>query len=228
MGIPITCVRIGIIDDHRIVVEGLVRILGKMPGARVVFEGATADAAVRLAVEHEPDLLIIDLGIEGGGLNAIKKIRDQVPNVRCVIFTASDDPNLAIAAMSLGAKGYILKGIGSNELVAALNSIRTNQSYVSPEFAMKLVAAANHRGQAQHSDVSLNVRETQVIAQVEKGLTNRQIAENLKISEQTVKYYMSSLMQKYGATNRTHAAVEFRKRQQGEAGHGAAGQSRAY
>jgi two-component system, NarL family, nitrate/nitrite response regulator NarL len=113
--------------------------------------------------------------------------------------------------MSLGAKGYILKGIGSDELVGALKAVLNDQSYVSPEFAMKLVTAANAGREAEHANRYLNVREVQVITEVEKGLTNRQIAERLKISEQTVKYYMTSLMQKYGVTNRTLAVLEHRK-----------------
>lgn len=204
-------IRIGIVDDHCIVREGLVRVLRKLPGARIVFEGSSCSDAMRLTVEHEPDMLIIDLAMEGGGLNAIRHIREVLPEVRCVVFTASDDPMTAMAALSLGATGYILKGIGASELVAALQSILSNQSYVSPEFAMKLVSAANDRKVAAPAGTGLNVREVQVITEVERGLTNRQIAERLKISEQTVKYYMTSLMQKYGVSNRTLAVLEYRK-----------------
>ncbi len=203
-------IRIGLADDHSIVREGLVRVLRKIPNARVVFEGKNSADAVRLAALHEPDLVIVDLGMEGGGLNAIRQIYEHAPEVRCVVFTASEDPMSAIAAMSLGAKGYILKGIGADELVNALKSVLNDQSYVSPEFAMKLVTAANTRKDSA-ADANLNVREVQVISGVEKGLTNRQIAERLKISEQTVKYYMTSLMQKYGVSNRTLAVLEHRK-----------------
>jgi two-component system, NarL family, nitrate/nitrite response regulator NarL len=204
-------IRIGIADDHCIVREGLVRVLRKIPDARVVFEGKTAEEAIRLAADHEPDLLIVDLGMEGGGLNAIRMINEQTPEVRCVVFTASEDPMTAITAMSLGAKGYILKGIGADELVKALKSVLDDHSYVSPEFAMKLVSAANARKESSAEEANLNVREVQVITEVEKGLTNRQIAERLKISEQTVKYYMTSLMQKYRVSNRTLAVLEYRK-----------------
>ncbi len=211
LAVEIKDILIGIVDDHCIVREGLVRVLRKMQGARVVFEGANAFEAVDLAVKHEPDLLIVDLGIDGGGLNAIRLIGERAPNVRCVVFTASDDPKAALAALTLGAKGFILKGIGAAELVSALQSILSDQSYVSPEFAMRLVEVANATGGTVAADLHLNVREVQVINEVEKGLTNRQIAERLKISEQTVKYYMTSLMQKYGVTNRTLAVLEHRK-----------------
>jgi two-component system, NarL family, nitrate/nitrite response regulator NarL len=204
-------IRIGLADDHAIVREGLIRVLRKLAHARVVFEAKTAETTVRLAIDHEPDLLIVDLGMEGGGLNAIREISEKTPDVRCVVFTASEDPMSAITAMSLGAKGYILKGIGSDELVGALKAVLNDQSYVSPEFAMKLVTAATAGREAEHANRYLNVREVQVITEVEKGLTNRQIAERLKISEQTVKYYMTSLMQKYGVTNRTLAVLEHRK-----------------
>jgi two-component system, NarL family, nitrate/nitrite response regulator NarL len=207
-------IRIGIADDHSIVREGLVRVLRKIPHARVVFETKTAEDAIRLATEQEPDLMIVDLGMEGGGLNAIRMIHERTPDVRCVVFTACEDPMTAITAMSLGAKGYILKGIGADELVKALKSVLNDQSYVSPEFAMKLVSAANARKEAAVEEANLNVREVQVITEVEKGLTNRQIAERLQISEQTVKYYMTSLMQKYHVSNRTLAVLEYRKHAQ--------------
>ncbi len=211
MASNMTSVRIGIIDDHAVVREGFVRILRKMPAASIVFEGSTSRDAVRLATEHEPDLMIVDLGIEGGGLNAIRIIRENLPQVRCVVVTASDDPKMAIAALSLGAKGYILKGISSSDLIAALQLILSNQSFVSPEFAMRLVAAAHDKSLNEAAETNLNVREVQVISEVENGLTNRQIAERLKISEQTVKYYMTSLMQKFGVSNRTRAVLEYRR-----------------
>jgi two-component system, NarL family, nitrate/nitrite response regulator NarL len=211
MASTILPVRIGIIDDHCIVREGFVRILRRLPGARVVFEGSTARDAVQLTTQHEPDMLIVDLGIEGGGLNAIMAIRESLPQVRCVVLTASDDPNMAIAALSLGAKGFILKGISASDLIAALQLILSDRSYVSPEFAMKLVSAAHDNSRRQVAETDLSVREIQVITEVEKGRTNRQIAEHLKLSEQTVKYYMTSLMQKFGVNNRTLAVLEYRK-----------------
>jgi DNA-binding NarL/FixJ family response regulator len=116
-----------------------------------------------------------------------------------------------MAALSMGAEGYILKGIKSDDLLQALEGIVSNKTYVSPDFAMRLVSAVNVQKAVEKPKCSLNHREEQVITAVQHGLTNREVASQLKLSEQTVKFYMSSAMQKLGARNRVSAVQEYQK-----------------
>jgi DNA-binding NarL/FixJ family response regulator len=160
---------------------------------------------------HAPDLVMLDLGMEGGGLDALRRIKASHPETFCVILTSSDDPLKAMAALSLGAEGYILKGIKAEDLLPALEGILARKTYVSPDFAMKLVSAVNLQSQVAAQRSSLSHREEQVMAEVQHGLTNREVAVRLRLSEQTVKVYMSSAMQKLGARNRVSAVQEYQR-----------------
>jgi DNA-binding NarL/FixJ family response regulator len=141
-------------------------------------------------------------------MNALKEIAKNRPQVRCIIYTASDDAAVAMSAIQSGARGYVLKDAGLENLFAAVRIVMTDQSYVSPEFATRLVAAAAAQAQAKNQgdqQNGLNVRESQVLQEARRGLTNRQIGEQLRLSERTVKHYMSSAMQKFGVSNRVAA-----------------------
>lgn len=203
---------VAIVDDHPVVRYGLKMVLEAEPGFNVVGDGETADEAVDLAARHKPAVMLLDLAMPGGGIEAMHRIREVSPTTRCMILTVCDDPNVAIEALKAGARGYVLKGVSASELRSAIWVVVKDSSFISPEFATRLLQAAQapHRTQTPH-DV-LTHRETQIIDEVEKGLTNRQIAVKLNVSEKTVKYYMTSVMQKYNVNNRVSAVVAHRKR----------------
>jgi two-component system nitrate/nitrite response regulator NarL len=202
-------IKVGVVDDHAVVREGVVNILQGHNGMTVVFQGASADEAVALCREHRPDLLLIDQGIPGTGLAAVRTLQEELPSIVCVIFTAGDDPLVAIEALTIGASGYILKGISGNDLRTALVRILEGDSYVSPEFATRLITAAGAPVKTRNPNATLNAREEQIMMRVEKGLTNRQIAEELNLSEQTIKGYMSGIFEKYDVSNRVSAIREY-------------------
>lgn len=203
---------VGIVDDHALFREGLSAVLSRSMQYSVVFEGETADDAVSSVLTHLPDLVLLDLGLPGNTIDALRKIKERAPKTFCVILTSCDDPLKAMAALSLGAEGYILKGIKGDDLLQALHGILQRRTYVSPEFAMRLVTAANAQSRKSHQTTDLSYREEQVIREVQNGLTNREVASQLKLSEQTVKFYMSSAMQKLGVKNRVGAVREYQKR----------------
>ena len=210
-------IRVGIIDDHVLLREGLSAVLQRTGRYDIVFEGETANDAVAFVEKHHPDVILLDLGIEGGGLEALRKIKDRNSDVFCVVLTSCDDPLKAMAALSMGAEGYILKGIKSDDLLQALEGILARKTYVSPDFAMRLVSAVNLQKSVEKPKCALNHREEQVITAVQHGLTNREVANQLKLSEQTVKFYMSSAMQKLGVRNRVSAVQEYQRQMaQGE------------
>jgi DNA-binding NarL/FixJ family response regulator len=202
-----------ITDDHPLVRHGILSALSADKKITTLAQGETADDAVANAIKFKPDIMLLDLGIPGGGIEALKKIVSQVPTVRCVILTVCDNPKVAIEAIKCGAKGYILKGTSGKGLVTALRSIIQNETFVSPEFATKLLLES--QGAVENTEATdLNFRENQVIAEVAKGKTNKEVAKALKVSEKTVKHYMSRVFQAYGVSNRVGAVVAYRQEKQ--------------
>ncbi|KEP67972.1 chemotaxis protein CheY [Thioclava dalianensis] len=200
-----------IVDDHPIFRQGLCAVLQETLEIDVIAQGACATEAIALAARHCPDIMILDLTMPGGGLNALREIMDSIPSMQCILLTACDEPATAIEAMSSGAKGYILKGVGVVELEAAIDAILHGGTFVSPSFAAALLQAAlSGPGKGDKGSV-LTHRETQVLTELERGRTNREIAKRLAISEKTVKFYMTNIMQKYGVKNRLEAVIAHRQ-----------------
>ncbi|RFC62252.1 DNA-binding response regulator [Fulvimarina endophytica] len=204
-------VSLAVVDDHPIVRQGLITVLGRDPRFQIVAEGSSTSEALEIAIRHKPKVMLLDLGMPGGGgIEALALIRAHVPTTKCAILTVCDDAETAIKALNTGACGYILKGVSASDLKSAVWTIVNDQSFISPEFATKLLHAAQggeRRGQSE----GLSHREEQILAEVEAGLTNRQIADKLGLSEKTVKYYMTTIMHKYGVTNRVSAVVAAQK-----------------
>lgn len=209
---------VGIVDDHEVVRVGLMSAFAKRKDLRLVGEGRTADDAIAIAQGRKPDVLILDLSMPGGGMTALKEIAQTHPDVRCIILTASDDATVAMAALHHGARGYVLKGSGMDNLFAAIGIVMTNQSYISPEFATNVISATVQSKTRNRlaDDQKLNFRENQVLSEVERGLTNRQIGEKLMLSERTVKHYVSTVMQKFSVKNRVAAVNAYRRYLGGE------------
>jgi two-component system, NarL family, nitrate/nitrite response regulator NarL len=205
-------ISIAIVDDHPILRHGLAAVLRNEPRFRLVAEGGGASEALQIAQLHRPDIMILDLNIPGGGIEALKQIAIEFPSVRCIILTVCDSADTAISALNAGAQGYILKGVSAVDLKSAILTVFNNESFVSPEFATKLlIAAQNETQKTSIPDSRLSFREGQILRQVEAGLSNRMVAQKLRISEKTVKQYMSSIMQKYGVNNRVSAVNAFQK-----------------
>ncbi|WP_102225921.1 response regulator [Acidimangrovimonas sediminis] len=214
---------VGLVDDHPIFRQGLAALLAENMGCAAIHQGATADEAVEIASTHRPDVMFLDLSLPGGGMDALKRIAAAEPEVRCVLLTACDAAASAIEALNNGARGYILKGVGGRELVMAIDTILNDGTFVSPGFAATLLRAAQAPTDRQDPTQHLTQRELQVLHELERGHTNREIALRLDISEKTVKFYMTNIMQKYGVKNRVAAVLAFRASGAGQ-GAGAAPQ----
>lgn len=205
-------ISIAVVDDHPILRHGLAAVLRNEPRFRFVAEGGSATEALQIAELHRPDIIILDLNIPGGGIEALKQIVLEFPSVRCIILTVCDSGDTAIGALNAGAQGYILKGVSGADLKSAILTVFNNESFVSPEFATKMLLAAQSRSQdTSIADSRLSFRESQILREVAAGLSNRMVAEKLSISEKTVKHYMSSIMQKYGVSNRVSAVIAYQK-----------------
>jgi two-component system nitrate/nitrite response regulator NarL len=204
-------VSIALVDDHPIYRHGLAAVFRAEARFNVVAEGESSTEALQIASTHRPRIMLLDLGIPGGGIETIKQMCIEFPETYCVVLTACDNPQTGIAALNAGAHGYILKGVSATELKAALWAVYKNEtSFVSPEFATRLLSAAQTK-EPTVVDSGLSHREMQILREVVSGATNRMVAEKLSLSEKTVKHYMSSIMQKYGVTNRTSAVIAYQK-----------------
>lgn len=200
---------VAIVDDHPIVRQGLIAVLGSDPALKIVAEGASARDAVDIAKRLQPDVMLLDLDIPGKGIEALRLINPAFPSIHCIVLTVCDRYDAAMEALEAGAKGYILKGVGAGDLKNAVETVLNGGSFISPDFAAQLLLSKPARDVAK-SD-SLSFREDQIVREVARGLTNREIAERLQISEKTVKHYMTSLMQKLEVKNRVAAVMASQK-----------------
>ena len=212
-------IRLAVIDDHPVFREGVARCL-KDVGFEIAGEGSSKDDAVRIA-DGQPDIMLIDLSMPGGGLNAIAQILQRRPLQKIVVLTISESTDDVTQALNSGARGYALKGVGYRTLAAILRSVASGERYVSPTLSAKVISdlSARSNGEpAQRNPISgLNDRERKVLTLVASGLTNKRIAFELSVSDKTVKHHMSRIMAKLKAANRTEAAIVLRDAVQGRA-----------
>ena len=212
-------IRIGIVDDHPMLREGVANTLKKRADLQVVEQGANADEARDIAQRVRPDVMLMDVNMPGDVFASVRFISTELPDVKVLMLTVSESENDAFLALEAGARGYVLKGVSGPELVQAIRSVAKGETYITPEFANKLVNnIKKHEAETQKFD--LTQREEEVIVEVSKGLTNKEVAEKLLISEKTVKHHMGCVMQKLNARNRVEAVTALRHYREREASGG--------
>lgn len=200
--------RIVVVDDHPLFREGVVQTLEREPDFEVVGTGASASDAILLTRDKMPNIVLLDVSMQGGGLTAAREISSAAPEVQTVFLTVSEDVRTVEAALSAGVRGYILKGIGGADLVRSIRSIAAGATYITPDFAARLIAAKPAVPKGLHCNAdTLTPREQGVLDEVARGLTNKEIARKLRLSEKTIKHYMSAVLQKLGARNRMEAVI---------------------
>jgi DNA-binding NarL/FixJ family response regulator len=206
-------VRIAIVDDHPLFREGVVRSLEESGGFEIVGQGGNADDAVRLASDGSPHIILLDISMPGNGLAAARRVNESAPQVRIVMLTVSEAGDDIMAALKEGAKGYILKGIGSSMLADILRGIANGESYVSPSLAARLLVEMRNREAGEPPEdplSSLSRREEEILRLVAVGLSNKEVGLKLDIQEKTVKHHMTRILNKLQVRNRTEAALFLR------------------
>ncbi|WP_160105022.1 response regulator [Pseudomonas izuensis] len=202
-------IRIGIVDDHPLLREGVANTLKKRADLHVVEQGANADDARDIAQRTRPDVMLMDVNMPGDVFAAVRFISTQL-SVKVLMLTVSESEDDAFLALEAGARGYVLKGVSGPQLVQAIRSVAKGETYITPEVANKLLSNIKEH-EAEIRTLDLSHREEQVIREVSTGLTNKEVASKLLISEQTVKNHMSSVMQKLHARNRVEAVAALRR-----------------
>lgn len=197
------------IDDHPVLLEGLASIFDPLVDFEVVGKGRSAEDAIEVTMRSHIDVLVMDLNMPGDAFGAIAKIGQQRPHTKIIAFTASVGVDYAVRALEAGAHGYVIKGSPCDELIRAISAVVAGETYITQSFAGKVVSemrlAALRKTAAQA--IRLSVREEQILRLLLRGYTNREIANVLKISEKTVKHYMTILMQKLNARNRIEVVL---------------------
>ncbi|HEX6772575.1 MAG TPA: response regulator transcription factor [Acidobacteriaceae bacterium] len=195
-----TPVRLLVVDDHHIVRQGLVALLATVPEMQVVAEASDGRQALELYRRHQPDVTLMDLRMNTmNGVETTRAIRAEFPNARIIVLTTFDGDEDIYRALQAGARGYLLKGMDTEELLAAIRTVHSGKSRIPAPVAERLAERMNAP--------SLTERETEVLRLIVGGNSNKEIAAALFISEATVKTHINSLLGKLGVTDRTQAAT---------------------
>lgn len=196
-------IRVLIVDDHPIVREGVTAVLERERDIDVVGAAETVEDGLRLAARLRPDVVLLDLKLpDVGTIDSVTSFAAE--GRRIVVFTAYDTDDEVFRAIRGGARGYLLKGSPAAEIAQAIRQVHAGESYLTPRIAAKLV---NGFAQPRGRTGLLSARERGVLRLVAAGLSNRQIAETLSISERTVKFHVTAIFNKLGAENRAQAVA---------------------
>ncbi|AID33512.1 DNA-binding response regulator [Mesorhizobium sp. SEMIA 3007] len=214
----IGAIRIAIVDDHPLFREGVTRSLSEIGGFEIVGEGATAQDAERIASTVQPDILLLDISMPGGGLSAVVSILADHPAQKIVMLTVSETNADVTTALNAGVQGYILKGVGSRALADILRNVAAGEGYLTPTLSARLLSdlqsPQSANGVADRLR-QLTERQTEILRLVAEGLSNKEVALRLELQEKTVKHHMTGVLSKLNVRNRTEAALmvrEFRDR----------------
>jgi len=199
-----------LVDDHEVVRLGLKALLQRYPQFEVVGEAATAREAVDLVATLRPDVVIMDIRLPGtSGIDACAEITARFPQTRVLMLTSYAEDEMLFAAIRAGAAGYILKQIGSDDLVRALEAVARGESLLDPAVTQRVFQEVRRavRDEEAAAFAALSQQEKYVLLLVSEGKTNREIAQILFLGEGTVRNYVSSILSKLGVSNRAEAAA---------------------
>jgi DNA-binding NarL/FixJ family response regulator len=202
--------RILLVDDHEVVRLGIKALLGRHPQFQVVAEAGNAQEAIEQAMQHKPDVIIMDIRLPGkSGIEATQEITKKFPETKIIMLTSFAEDNLLFDAIMAGASGYVLKQIGSGELVRALETVARGEKLLDPAITQKVFDRVRQTAREAQGEnfARLTDREIQILARVAEGKTNKEIAEKVFLSEKTVRNYVSSILDKLNLSTRTEAAT---------------------
>ncbi len=200
-------IRLLIADDHEVVRTGLASLVAGTE-IEIVAEAANGDDAVRMAVERQPDLVLLDVRMNGtDGLAALARLQQEKPDLPVLMLSSYDNPTYVARAVALGARGYVLKGSTRDELLTSIRKAASGEDAWTRNELRRVTGALATPRLGSDVEVPLTQRESEVLRQMALGLTNKEIAQALHISYETVKEHVQHVLRKVGVTDRTQAAV---------------------
>jgi DNA-binding NarL/FixJ family response regulator len=193
-------IRIMSVDDHPLLREGLAAIINSQPGMILVAQACNAEEGITQFRKHQPDVTLMDLRLpDKNGIDAMRAIRAEFPDARVIVLTTFEGDAEIQRALESGARAYLLKNTPPKELVEVISQVHAGKKRIPSQVAARL---------AEHlSDEALTAREVEVLGQIAGGNRNRDIAEKLFITEETVKVHIKHIMEKLGASDRTQAVA---------------------
>lgn len=208
-------VRIVLVDDQPLYREGLAAVLASDPELKVVGEAGDGNEALRVCERERPDVVLMDLGMPSlGGAAATSKLKVLCPKARVLVLTTFDDDDSVFEALRAGAVGYLLKDANGERLKEAVRAAARGESFLAPQVASRVLAELARLRAQPHAAVRpspFTERESEVLALLARGASNKEIAAALFISEGTVKNHVTSIFGKLGVTDRTQAALKARE-----------------
>ncbi|MEU2421066.1 response regulator transcription factor [Streptomyces sp. NPDC007851] len=205
-------IRVFLLDDHEVVRRGITDLLDSEPDISVVGDAGTVQHALARGPALRPDVAVLDVRLpDGDGITVCRELRDQMPDLACLMLTSFDDEEALLDAIMAGASGYVLKQIKGSDLVSAVRTVASGQSMLDPATTARLMRSL--RSDPPDTPTlpaglaSLSPRERDILTLIGDGLTNREIGKKLYLSEKTVKNHISRLLAKLGVQRRVQAAV---------------------
>lgn len=202
--------RLLLVDDHEVVRVGVKALIERHPGMEVVGEAGTVREAIDGTERLRPDVVLLDIRLQGGsGVDACREIKNRWPETKIIMLTSFAEDETLFDAIACGAEGYVLKQIGSAQLIEALEKVGRGQALLDPAVTSRVLAKVREaqRHEQGHAFDGLNQQELAILAHLTEGLTNREIGAQLALSEKTVRNYVSIILKKLDLTSRAQAAA---------------------
>jgi DNA-binding NarL/FixJ family response regulator len=196
-----------LVDDHEVVRYGLKNLLERQPGWEVVAEAGSVAESIRRANEYQPDIIVMDIRLrDGSGIEACREIVKVHPQIKVIMLTSFAEDELLFNAISAGAVGYVLKQVGNDDLLRAIETVARGEALLDPSVTGQVLAKLREATRVE-AFMDLTDQELKVLSLIANGKTNKEIAANLHLGEGTVRNYVSSIFGKLGLSNRAEATA---------------------
>ena len=201
-------IRVLLVDDHELVRQGVASMLAKADDLTVVGEARTGREAIEAARKELPDVVLMDVRMpDMDGLEATRRIKEERPRTAVIMVTMHDNPAYLREAVRAGAAGYLLKDVSKDELLDAIRQVATGGAFIESQMLKGMLSEMKPQGPVPAAARNLTKREREILSLVAEGMSNREIAERLVLSPETVKSHVAAILEKLGVSDRTQAAI---------------------